>query len=117
MGAVLNLLDSKGHDVLSVSPDTSVHDAIEKMEKVNGLLNEIRVAKENHKSYALRDLIKYLDMIEEHNVLLKKKSRTRRPGAVRLMTAHKAKGLEFDYVYIVGANDRKWGNKRIGKTC
>lgn len=35
MGAVLNLLDTKGHDVLTVSPETSVHDAIEKMEDIS----------------------------------------------------------------------------------
>ena len=32
-------------------------------------------------------------------------------SGVRLMTAHKSKGLEFDYVYIVGAFDGHWGNK------
>ena len=35
MGAVSNLLDSKGQNVLTVSPDTSVHDAIEKMEDIS----------------------------------------------------------------------------------
>ncbi len=35
MGAVLNLLDSKGRDVLTVDPDTSVRDAIEKMEDIS----------------------------------------------------------------------------------
>jgi CBS domain-containing protein len=35
MGAVLNLLDSKGRDVLTVSPETSVRDAIEKMEDIS----------------------------------------------------------------------------------
>lgn len=35
MGAVLNLLDSKGRDVLTVSPDTSVRDAIDKMEEIS----------------------------------------------------------------------------------
>jgi CBS domain-containing protein len=35
MGAVLNLLDSKGRDVLTVSPDTSVRDAVEKMEDIS----------------------------------------------------------------------------------
>lgn len=35
MGAVMNLLDSKGRDVLTVSPDTSVRDAIEKMEEIS----------------------------------------------------------------------------------
>jgi DNA helicase-2/ATP-dependent DNA helicase PcrA len=31
--------------------------------------------------------------------------------AVRLMTAHKSKGLEFDYVYIIGAVDSAWGER------
>jgi CBS domain-containing protein len=35
MGAVSNLLNSKGHDVLTVTPETSVHDAIEKMEEIS----------------------------------------------------------------------------------
>jgi len=34
MGAVSNLLESKGHDVLTVGPDVSVHDAIAKMEDI-----------------------------------------------------------------------------------
>jgi len=34
MGAVSNLLDSKGHDVLTVKPDASVKDALEKMEQI-----------------------------------------------------------------------------------
>ncbi|MCB9819700.1 ATP-dependent helicase [Candidatus Nomurabacteria bacterium] len=32
-------------------------------------------------------------------------------GQVNLMTAHKSKGLEFDYVFIVGAVDNMWGEK------
>ena len=35
MGAVSNLLDSKGHDVLTVKPDQPVKDAIEKMETIS----------------------------------------------------------------------------------
>ena len=35
MGAVSNLLDSKGRDVLTVGPDASVRDAIEKMEAIS----------------------------------------------------------------------------------
>lgn len=35
MGAVLNLLDSKGRDVLTVDPDTSVREALEIMENIS----------------------------------------------------------------------------------
>lgn len=33
-------------------------------------------------------------------------------GAVQVMTAHKAKGLEFDTVFIPFARDGKWGGRR-----
>ncbi|MDR1969817.1 MAG: ATP-dependent helicase [Candidatus Nomurabacteria bacterium] len=32
-------------------------------------------------------------------------------GRVKLLTAHKAKGLEFDHVFIIGANSEIWGSK------
>ncbi len=35
MGAVSNLLDAKGRDVLTVSPDTPVREAVEKMEAIS----------------------------------------------------------------------------------
>jgi CBS domain-containing protein len=35
MGAVSNLLDSKGYDVLTVRPEQPVHEAIEKMEEMS----------------------------------------------------------------------------------
>jgi CBS domain-containing protein len=35
MGAVSNLLDSKGHDVLTVEPDSSIHEAIQKMAEIS----------------------------------------------------------------------------------
>jgi CBS domain-containing protein len=35
MGAVSNLLDSKGHDVLTVKPDQTVQDAIKQMEDIS----------------------------------------------------------------------------------
>lgn len=32
-------------------------------------------------------------------------------GAINLMTAHKAKGLEFPHVFVIGAIDSAWGEK------
>ena len=32
-------------------------------------------------------------------------------SAIRLMTAHKSKGLEFEHVYILGAVDSSWGER------
>ncbi|MCL4406029.1 MAG: ATP-dependent helicase [Patescibacteria group bacterium] len=85
---------------------------IEEMDKVSGLFREMKEFLEKHKSARLRDFLEYLEMLAEHNVLLKKGNMARLAKGVRLMTAHKSKGQEFDCVYIIDARDGHWGNKR-----
>jgi DNA helicase-2/ATP-dependent DNA helicase PcrA len=64
--------------------------------------------------FNLADYATFLAILAEHNLTLEAKSR-HVPNAVRLMTAHKAKGLEFDYVHIVQAYDGHWGGGRQRK--
>ena len=92
---------------LLVKPET-----VEKIDKLNGLFDEAKGIIERHKAGKLADFINYLDLLEQHNVLIKKGAETVVTKRVRLMTAHKSKGLEFDHVYIVYAYDGHWGNKK-----
>jgi len=85
--------------------------SIEKMEKLNGFFDEVKSLVESHKDAALADLFVYLDTLAEHDILIKK-SHSYLTKRVRLMTAHKSKGLEFGHVYIVNAHDGHWGNRR-----
>lgn len=87
--------------------------AVEKIAKLSGFFNSAKKLLENHKEYKLDNFTEYIDLLEEHNILVKKDSKSVIQKKVRLMTAHKSKGLEFDYVYIVGAYNKHWGNKRI----
>lgn len=58
---------------------------------------------------SLNDLINHFDLLIENKIAL---SITNiEINSVKLMTAHKSKGLEFDYVFIYAANDKIWGNK------
>ncbi len=87
-------------------------DAGVKLEKVNGFFDDLKALVENHHEYTLTDFIDYLQLVEENNIFIKKDSRTPATDRVRLMTAHRSKGLEFEYVYIIGVRDTHWGNKR-----
>ena len=87
-------------------------ESVEKLEKLSGLFTDIGHLVENHKEYVFEDLINYLNDVDEHNILVRKRTRNAVTKSVRLMTAHKSKGLEFEYVYIVGASDGHWGNQK-----
>ncbi|MBI2674491.1 MAG: ATP-dependent helicase, partial [Candidatus Yanofskybacteria bacterium] len=79
--------------------------------RLNKLFNEIKKSvRENH-DYSLADYLEYLEMLKEHRLPLATKM-TALGDSVRLMTAHRAKGLEFETVFITGAYNGHWGNKR-----
>ena len=61
--------------------------------------------------YQLKDFLRHIEVLEEHKLSISVRENDA-ADAVRLMTAHKAKGLEFETVFIVNAVDGKWGNKR-----
>ncbi len=84
---------------------------VEKFDKVVRLFDELKAHVLRQPYFALADYLSFLTILKEHNLTLDAKPR-RVPNAVRLMTAHKAKGLEFDEVFIVNAYDGHWGGKR-----
>ena len=58
MGAVSNLLDSKGHDVLTVKPDQPVHEALESMAKVSAGTSVVMDGGEVVGIFSERDIIR-----------------------------------------------------------
>jgi DNA helicase II / ATP-dependent DNA helicase PcrA len=89
--------------------DSSFH--TEKFDKLVRLFDEIKAHVRRHPFFSIGDYVTFLRILEEHNLTLEAPSR-QVPNAVRLMTAHKAKGLEFDHVFIVHAYDGHWGGRR-----
>lgn len=65
----------------------------------------------NHK-LTLPELLADLSMMEQERIILPEQPVEILEDGVRLMTAHKSKGLEFEYVFLVKCIDGKWGNPR-----
>jgi DNA helicase-2/ATP-dependent DNA helicase PcrA len=86
--------------------------AIATLDKVTSLYEEVKSQIERKSDFDLDDFIAYLHLIEQHEIRISKTTKTIRKDAVRLMTAHRSKGLEFDYVYVINAYDGHWGNSR-----
>lgn len=83
-----------------------------RIEKLNGLFREVKKFAEKNRHAGLKELVEHLDVLEEEGILIKKTNTASSAQSVRLMTAHRSKGQEFDHVYIARAVDGKWGNKR-----
>ncbi len=84
----------------------------ELLDKLIALFEEIKILTERNSEFSLEDFIQYLDLLKKHDVALKTNVKTVTDDAVHLMTAHRSKGLEYDYVYIVNAYDGHWGNAK-----
>jgi DNA helicase II / ATP-dependent DNA helicase PcrA len=84
------------------------------LQKVTALLHEAKKLNLAHPDFTLIDFIRHLELLEEHEVALMTSPWQVTQHAVRLMSAHKAKGLEFEHVFIIRLNDKHWGNEREG---
>jgi len=86
--------------------------SLDRLTALEGFFAEIKRLAKGSGEYLLKDFIDYIDLIKDHGILLKNSAGGPVGNGIRLMTAHKSKGLEFDYVFIVGAIDGTWGNKK-----
>jgi len=79
-------------------------------------IRTIRAKLREYKPMETLKLSDFIEFVELHqrigSVISSVRVRSDAPsGAINLMTAHKAKGLEFDHVYIYGAVDSTWGER------
>lgn len=76
----------------------------------------LRTIRQKFREYRPQDtptLGSFIEFIHLHRTANLPILRSQEPGsegAVNLMTAHKAKGLEFETVYVIGATDQMWGD-------
>lgn len=84
----------------------------DRLDVINSLIDEIKLLIESNPKATLDDFFAYVDTINKHNLFIKKR-RSRIPtGKVRMMTVHRSKGLEFEYVYIVNCYSSHFGGRR-----
>lgn len=88
----------------------SSEEKVEHLNRLNSFFDAVRQMNRNHPQMKLSDLMTQLDLIQENEVPIREHELRTRADAVRLMTAHKSKGLEFEHVFIMNCVDKHWGN-------
>ena len=83
---------------------------IEILNQVNSLYNEVKsLVSQDHK-FKLDDFMRTIEVMQEHRLKINVEDLNIREDAVHLSTVHKAKGQEWDYVFVIHCVDKKWGN-------
>ena len=79
---------------------------------VRRLYDEIESMVVSGEAVTLNDLVRKLRQMREHKLPLNAPYLRTETDAVEVMTAHKAKGLEFSYVFLPNLVDSIWGGSR-----
>ncbi|MDP3970111.1 MAG: ATP-dependent DNA helicase [bacterium] len=83
---------------------------IEHLNRINTLLDEIKKLNRTDPAMNLKQFLEYFDLLKEHKLTVNEQELQTKKQAVRLMTAHRAKGMEFEHVFIMQCVDKHWGN-------
>lgn len=91
---------------------TDKPDRIECLHRLRRFLEEARRLNIKQPGLTLDQWLDYIERLTQHNLQLVPESLpiSDQLKSVRLMTAHKAKGLEFEYVFMPNLVDKHWGN-------
>ncbi|MFA6273072.1 MAG: ATP-dependent DNA helicase [Candidatus Paceibacterota bacterium] len=89
---------------------TALPDAAEVLPLFEVLLRAVERFAEREKRATVADFLKHLAEARKHEIEIL----TEPAGSkgVAIMTAHRAKGLEFDTIFILHSNDGVWGGRR-----
>ncbi len=88
------------------------HDPLEGSRVVRRFYDAIAEAVERGVVRSLSDIVKLLATHEQYEIPLRAPYIQQETAAVNVLTAHKAKGLEYDVVILPGLTDNAWGGGR-----
>ncbi|MFC1627419.1 UvrD-helicase domain-containing protein, partial [Patescibacteria group bacterium] len=88
-------------------------DAIEKLNRLNSLFSEVKRLNNADHQFNLNSFLNSLELMDINHLKITEKDLDIKSNAVTLTTAHKAKGKEWNHVFIYQAIDKKWGNNQV----
>lgn len=89
------------------------------MQVLTSLFNLIKEETKRNSDLTLSDLVKYLALMEKHNISPTVQKVINNTNGVNFITAHSSKGSEFEYVFVIGCTENVWekggGNNKVYK--
>lgn len=86
---------------------------VETVNSIKAFFNYVKNVNLQNKNLTLEDLLEDIVLLEANRLSIEESGVEIQKDGVNLMTAHKSKGLEFKYVFIIKCYDKNWGNNRV----
>lgn len=82
------------------------------MQVLSSLFNFLKEESRKNPDVGLKDFIEKIDLLKENDLSLELNKILFNENGVNFLTCHGSKGLEFEYVFLIGANKNVWEGKR-----
>lgn len=92
------------------------YDPLEGARVVRRFYDVVAQAVERQTVNSLADIVQFLALHEQYNIPLQAPYIRQETNAANVLTAHKAKGLEYDVVIVPELTDNAWGGSRTRNT-
>jgi DNA helicase-2/ATP-dependent DNA helicase PcrA len=88
------------------------NDAAFQMQCLTAFFNFVKAETGRNPKGNLKDLLKTLEIMENFKISIPVMQVVKNQKGINLMTAHGSKGLEFDYIFLMGCDSKSWDGKR-----
>jgi DNA helicase II / ATP-dependent DNA helicase PcrA len=82
------------------------------MRMLNGFFNYVQDECRRNPDLDLKGLVRQIGLLEENNISIPLVQTSGNDAGVNLLTCHGSKGLEYEYVFMVGCHSGIWEGKR-----
>lgn len=87
-------------------------DRVWQMQLLQTFFDFVKQECERNPQLKLKQLIETIELMEKEGVSLPAQQVSYAPDGVQFITAHSSKGLEFEYVYLIGCNKTNWDDSK-----
>lgn len=86
------------------------------MQVLSSLFNFLKEESRKQPDIKLGEFVELIDLLEENDLSLELNQNIFNEDGVNFLTCHGSKGLEFEYVYLIGSTKNVWEKKRKNTT-